>query len=102
MINKWADFLISMAGYNTDHTNIIKVATHIDNGNSVGSSFEENRQTVVTNIKNGKTYYTILKNKDGEWNKGAPVDIINVNGKEFIRTDRNQTESDNLGELPEF
>jgi len=102
MVDKWADFLISKAGYNTDHTSIIKVTTHADNGDSVGSPFEETRQIVVSNIKNGKTYCTILKNKEGKWNKGAPVNIINVNGKEFIRTDRNQTESDNLGELPEF
>lgn len=102
MANKWADFLISKAGYSADHTNIIKVATHIDNGDSVGSPVEENRQTVVSNIKNGKTYCSILKNKDGKWEKGAQVEILNVRGREFIRTDKNMTESDNLGELPEF
>jgi len=102
MANKWADYLISAVKYNADHDHIIKVKTHEDKGDKVGSSYEENRETVVANIKKGKTYMTILKNKEGKWDRGAPVEIIRINGKEFIRTDKNQTESDNLGELPEF
>lgn len=102
MVNKWADFLISAVRYNADHDYIDKVKTHEDEGDEVGSFYEEKRETVISNLKKGKTYMTILKNKEGKWNKGASVEIIRVNNKEFIRTDKNQTESDNLGELPEF
>lgn len=100
MVEKWADFLISTVRYDADHTHIDKVRVHKDLGDNIGDAYEENRATVVSNLKNDKTYYTILKKE--KWAKGAPVEILNVKGKEFIRTDKNQVEADNLGELPEF
>ena len=103
MVDKWADFLISAVRYDEKHTHIVKVRTHKDLGEKVEKDFsEELRSTVVSNLKKGKTYMTSLKNKEGKWNKGAHVEIIKINGEEYIRTDGNQTESDNLGELPEL
>lgn len=101
MVSKWADFLISKVGYNDEHTHIIKVETREDKGEKAGSPYEETRQAVISNIKKGKTYCTIIK-KETKWHKGAIVEIIKVNNKDYIRTDKNKTESDNLGELPEF
>ena len=45
---------------------------------------------------------TILKTKEGKWQKGQTVHIIKVGNEEFIRTDKNQVARDNLENLPEF
>ena len=102
-MTKWADYLISKVKYNSDHTHIIKVLTHVDKGDKVGQpGKEENRETVIANLKKGYTYCTITKGAGGNWDKGQMVRKIIVKGKEYIRTDSNETEKDNLGELPEF
>ncbi len=98
---KWADFLISGVRYDSDHSFIKELRSHEDNENSMGSSFIEQKHQVISKIKSSKTYVTIYK-KDGKWNKGEDVRVIKVNGKEFIRTDGNSIEADNLGHLPEF
>jgi len=100
-MEKWADHLISAVNYDVDHSFIVKTETRDDRGDKVGEPRIERRADVIANIKNGRIYYTILKGKDG-WQRGEKIDIINMDGKEFIRTDRNRTEKDNLGNLPEF
>ena len=89
-------------GYDKEHAHIIKATAHDDNGEKIGVARAEDRMTIVANIKKGKSYCTILKGQDGKWKKGMRVDIVRVGQKEFIRTDGNQKESDNLGELPEL
>jgi len=98
----WADYLISVVQYNNEHTRIIQVKQHLDKGNTVGSSNIVARLTVVSNLKSGKNYCTIYKNKNGNWDKGDNVIPYLVDGEYFIRTDGNKTKADNLGELPEF
>jgi len=101
-MEKWADYLISGVRYDSEHSHIEKVRVHEDTGDKVGSVFESYRQEVVTNIKSKKTYITIYKGHDNKWKKGEEVQIIVVDGIEYIRTDRNQKKSDNLENLPEF
>jgi Protein of unknown function (DUF3892) len=93
--------LISAVSYD-DHSFIVETKTHDDYGDNISNSRIEKRIEVVAKLNDKKTYCTILKNNDGKWQKGEKVDIIKVNGREFIRTDRNQKESDNLGNLPKF
>ena len=100
-MEKWADFLISQVSYDKEHAHITKATVHDDNGDKVGVARTEDRMTVVANIKKGKSHCTILKGQDRKWKKGMRVDVIRVWQKEFVRTDSNQKESDNLGELPE-
>ena len=99
---KWADLLISAVRYNADKTRIEGVRVRKDLGDKIGPANESTRAAVVKNIKNGVSYMTILKGKDGKWNKGQEVHIIKVKNEEFIRTDKNAVASDNLGNLPEF
>ncbi|MEM6843216.1 MAG: DUF3892 domain-containing protein [Bacteroidota bacterium] len=42
------------------------------------------------------------KGGDNKWRKGEDVHIVEVNGEQYIRTDSNSKESDNLENLPEF
>jgi hypothetical protein len=102
-VAKWADYLISAVRYNAEKTHIDKVKVHEDLGDKMGSAVETPRSTVVTNIKNGKTYMTVSKNeKTGKYEKGEDVGIVTVNNTEYIRTDANSIAKDNLGKLPEF
>lgn len=99
---KWADYCISAVRYDSEHDHIDSVRVHPDNGDSIGSSSEWTRASVVSSIDSGKSFITITSGSDGKWHKGADVHIITVNGVRYLRTDNNSTGSDNLENLPEF
>lgn len=101
---RWADYGISEVRYNSDRTHIEKVKVHLIIGtdNIVGTANEWSREQVIANIKNGKTFVTILRKSYVSWEKGQDVHIVTVNGVEYIRTDQNRQTADNLENLPEF
>lgn len=99
---KWADFGISAVRYDVNHKHIVSVMAHPDNGDTIGTGEVQSRQKVIANIKLGLTYVTIIRSNDGKWKLGQPVKIVKINGVEYIKTDSNSTERDNLENLPEF
>lgn len=99
--DKWADFLIAKVRYNPEETHIDRVFVYEDKGDTVGSSSEQSRSEVVANLQKGKKYVTVCKDNKSGWNKGAEV-IITTKVLEFIKTERDDTLKDNLGELPRF
>lgn len=101
-MSKWADYGISAVRYNSDHTHITNVRLHPDNGETIGTSTDRTRQSVIDNIKKGTTFITIIKNAEGKWTKGQSVYVIEVDGVEYIKTVDNDSECDNLENLPEF
>ena len=98
---KWADYGISRVRYNEKHSHIVIVEARLDNVDTIGPPIEMVRETVVKKLKDGETFVTIPL-KDGKYKKGEDVRIVKIIGVEYIRTDQNQKESDNLGEVPEF
>ena len=69
------------------------------------SIIEYTRQQVIDSIKGHNKWYTCIekqKNPDGSttYTIGEEIHILPVGNDEFIRTDRNETPSDNLGNLP--
>jgi hypothetical protein len=101
-VDKWADYGISKVEYNKEWTHINRVLVHEDKGDSIGYGIEWARSKVVSLIESGKTFVTITKNNEANWNRGEDVRIITVKSTKYIRTDKNSTEADNLGKLPEF
>ena len=101
-MTKWADYGISAVRYNTGRTHIEQVKAHVDNGTSIGTGSAYSRAQVVSALKQGKTFVTILYNSNQQWTKGQPVQIITVNGAEYLKTTSNGTAADNLESLPEF
>ena len=97
---KWADYLISAVRYNVQHTHVVTVRRHLDNGDSVANPNIVNRNIVANDLKIGKSYKTIYKNNQGKWKPGEDVRLIGNTG--FITTDPNSITRDNLGNLPEF
>jgi DNA-binding LytR/AlgR family response regulator len=72
--------------------NYSRIKKHIENVKGMAGEIFS-RQEVVSLLNSGKKITTVL---------GAEVSIVNVKGIEYIRTDKNSIEEDNLGELPTF
>ncbi|MBI5869636.1 MAG: DUF3892 domain-containing protein [Actinobacteria bacterium] len=100
-MEKWADFGITHVQYNEPETHIIKARVREDLGETFGDPEDVLRENVIAALETGVTLVTIIK-KDKQWQKGSDVEIINVNGKKYIRTDANRQENDNLENLPRF
>jgi len=95
---KWADYLISCCGYKDNH--IEEAGVHEDLGEKLGSRSMRSRSWILDRMDNRYSFCTITKGGDGQWRKGARVNIVTVMGVRYLRTDANYTESDNLGALP--
>ena len=102
-MTKWADYLISAVRYNDKHTHIelLKVYKDFTDTNPIPAD-PQARTTVIANLKNGITYLTVAINPDGSFRRGEDVRRIIVNDIEYIRTDANKTDSDDLGNLLTF
>jgi len=102
---KIADYFISKVRYEeiNGKRHVSKVFVHENNQeNKFGVGTDWKRQEVVDGIDNKFTFYTIIKKDDGSWKTGAEVIKIRVNGKYYIKTEANNTEKDNLENLPEY
>lgn len=93
MIKYW------ICGVDMGETAIEKVrAFRVKDG--LGDPKNYTRMEVIESIQDGNRWSTALKQPNGKWEEKAEAHIIKVNGDLFIRTDRNQINRDNLGELP--
>lgn len=99
---KWADYGIFTVKYNDTHTRIIAVKAYKDLGDKFGQEDRWSKNEVVSAIERGTSFITIKRTAKEQWSQGEDVRIFEMRGVKFIRTDANRTESDNLGELPEF
>jgi hypothetical protein len=103
MATKWADYLISAVRYNSAGTHIDKVRVHPDYGDKVGPGAEYTRTRVVSLIGTGNTFATITRSAAGQqWNLGAKVAILQIDGAQYLRTRPDRTKADNLDNLPTF
>ena len=100
-MGKWADYVIVAANRADDNSHISIVKRRPDLGDQLGDSTIETKTEIVSSIKDGKSHVTAYW-KDKRWVKGEDVRVVNLGGYDFIRTDRNETKADNLGELPKF
>ena len=99
---KWADYVIVQVRYNKEKDHIVAVRAREDWGDKLAEEKQEfTRQSVVEKIEKGTTFCTPITTPNG-LQKGADVEIVRIDGEKFIRTDKDKTKKDNLGELPEF
>ena len=99
-MEKWADYLISEVKYGPNHLiEQVKVHTEDDDGISQGTLTD--RSKISHDIKNGKSYKTIVHSLKG-WKLAGTVQINRVDGDTFIRIDKNKTEQDFLGSILQF
>lgn len=60
------------------------------------------RERVVAEIKISGTDLLTARSRNKMWIAGDRVGVVRIKGIDYIRTDGNRTEADNLGSLPEF
>ena len=95
---KWADYLISGIWLSGEHISHVMLHTDTDTTFSAGRKATE--AEVIALLKIPKSIKTIKWNyKDAKWEIGAKVDYAKANNREYLRTDHNLTESDNLRHL---
>ena len=91
---------------NAEDTRINEVRAMMPTDNGLSSPLGYDREDVIQSLNNNDKWYTCLfkEERDGKsiWTKKAEIHIVEIDGENFIRTDRNKIKSDNLGELPEF
>ena len=101
-MSKWADYCIFAVGYDSDQTLILEVTLAEDLGGKIGVLKQASRQYVVSKIKAGKTFVTVLQNDKGTYTLGARVEAVNHPNGEYIRTVGNSSLHDNLENLPRY
>lgn len=94
---KWAQYLISEVRYSPDHKRILQVKQHEDVDGQISEGEIVDRDVVASNLKKGKTYMTIYNGSSKTWKKGEKVRGFSVDGEDYIRTDKNKVNLDNLG-----
>lgn len=99
---KWADFCITRVKYRRDRAAIVEVEARADLGESLGAAHRFSRQAVVEALLLKRTSWVTAPIRDGKYVLGADVDVVKIHGEYFLRTDRNASKSDNLGQLPEY
>jgi hypothetical protein len=101
-MDKWADYCISHVRYNHPKTHIEQVKVREDLGNSLGKPSTWKRKDVLDSLENHETFCTITLGTDDKWNHGDKVEIVTINGINYIKTSKDSAEKDNLGKLPIF
>jgi hypothetical protein len=96
------DYVISAVRHSRGQKRIIdSVKQHRLYGNSVGQGEEASREKVISNIDGGMIYYTAVFSS-GRFTLGDKVIKYSLPSGDYIRTDGNRIEGDNLGSLPPF
>jgi len=96
------DYYIEKVRYNKDHTRIIWVSVREDSRSKLSGAYNMVRTKLMSLIQDGKQFMTIFRNEEGKYRKGQKISLIPVKGVEYIRTDQDPLEKDQLENLPEF
>ncbi|MDD2890229.1 MAG: DUF3892 domain-containing protein [bacterium] len=97
---KLADYYISGVGYKA-RQQIERARVHKDRMGKLGTPEIWFRKEIISKIEEGSVFSTVYKD-EGVWKRGEDVDTIEIEGVKYIRTDRNRSGEDNLGNLPEI
>ena len=101
-MNNRADYYIEKVRYNKDHTRIIWVSVREDSDKKLGGPYNMVRKKMVSLMNAGKQFMTIFRNEEGKYRKGTKITVIKVKGIDYIRTDQEAQEKDQLEDLPEY
>lgn len=97
MLQYWTNYGISCVRHNADGTQIEKLFVHVLIYGIPMFPEMLARDDVIARIKAGKNFITLIKDADGRLVHGEKIHPLK---EKFLRTDPNETEEDNLGELP--
>ncbi len=107
MISKWADYVITAVRY--DHggdrgsSKLAAVEVRMDLGGRLGFAQLWTRQHILEAIhQDHETFATALPAGEDAWRRGAHLQIIRIHGIDYLRVDRAEIPSDDLGRTPAF
>lgn len=101
-VNMTEDYGITHVRMNLLRTRIEWVRALPRNGEQFGSAVSFTKQEVINRMDGNFTFCTLTSNGYGGWKYGARVRKFRTVNGTFLRTDANNTEKDNLDNLPEF
>lgn len=101
MADKWCDYGVFRVHDSADPKRIAEIKVRKDNGDKFGEETAWSRAKAVEQIESGLSLVTV-RNVDGKYQRGEDVRVISIDGLKYLRTDRNNIKSDNLGELPKY
>jgi hypothetical protein len=97
-----ADYYIEKVRYNKDHSRIMWISVREDSGSKLSSPHNMVRKQMVSLFQQGKKFMTIYRSPEGKYRKGKNAALVRVSGTDYIRTDEDATEKDQLEDLPEY
>lgn len=95
------DYWISEVCYNSQNTHINQVKIYKQGKVSPGNDETWSRASVINSLRNENKIST-MTNENGKWFIGSKVEISNIRGTDYIKTVKDSTPKDNLGNLPRF
>ena len=101
-MSNWADFVITAVKRGPVLGEISQVQIHEDRDKEFGPPIIVKKHEIASDIKRGKTYITVFKVSENDWEPGEYVRTYIKDGEAHIRTDDNKIDSDNLGTLPDI
>lgn len=97
----WAKYLIFAVRHDVEDASIEKVKCIFWDGNKWDIK-EATKSQVIKSIQSGYKFKTIIL-ENNQFKQGEDVRVVtSKEGNEYLRTDANDIEEDNLGELPAF
>ena len=88
---KWADYCISKLSFNDTGKTIAEAFVHIDNGETIESGADRDRNWLVQKANAGKTFCCIQRTSDGKWNKMCDFTFENNSFKWLGKLPQNLT-----------
>ena len=96
-----ANYIITAVRLDSTDTRIDSVRRHRHTNGRMGDAEVATRTKIAYDIQSGLSHITAYE-QNGKWYWGDNVSVLNIRGRDFIRTDGNKIERDNLGNLPRF
>jgi len=100
-MTEWAMNVIVRVHDSKDETHIESVEIMKWTGSALVPDKVYLREGVIRAIKQKVRIVTATRESAG-WKLGAEVMVVLINGAEYIKTEADGIEKDNLGELPKF
>jgi hypothetical protein len=97
-----ADFYIEKVRYSKSHNRIMWVSVRQDSGEKLGGAYNMVRKQMVSLIREGKQFMTIVRNPAGKYRKGKVLNVTRVKGIDYLRTDEDPIATDKLEDIPEY
>jgi hypothetical protein len=77
VMDKWADYCVSQIKWNDSGKRIEEFIVHEDNGDTLSSGINRDRNWVIQKLNKSKTFCTIQYNEKGKWNKTSSIRLDN-------------------------